>query len=43
MDNNARPHRAHLVDDYVEREDIQLMDWPANSPDMNPIDRVTIF
>ena len=35
--HNARPHRAHLVDDYLEREDIQGMDWPIMSPDMNPI------
>ena len=38
MDDNARPHRAHLVDDYLEREDIQGMAWPALSPDMNPIE-----
>ena len=38
MDDNARPHRAHLVDDYLEREDIQRMAWPALSPDMNPIE-----
>ena len=39
IDDNARPHRAHLVDDYLEREDIQNMDWPAMSPDMNPIEQ----
>ena len=39
MDDNARPQRAHLVDDYLEREDIQSMDWPAMSPDMNPIEQ----
>jgi len=22
MDDNAKPHRAHLVDDYLENEDV---------------------
>ena len=26
MYDNARPHRAHQVDDYLQREDIQSMD-----------------
>ena len=35
MDDNARPYRAHLVYDYLEREEFQYTDWPAMSPDMN--------
>ena len=31
--DTARPHRGHLLDDYLEREDIQCMDWPAMSPE----------
>ena len=27
-----------MVDEYLESEDIQRMTWPANSPDMNPIE-----
>lgn len=38
MDDNARPHRARLVDEYLESEDIHRMDWPAKSPDLNPIE-----
>ncbi|KAJ4435227.1 hypothetical protein ANN_23805 [Periplaneta americana] len=38
MDDNARPHRANLVDEYLEGEDIQRMDWPAMSSDLNPIE-----
>ena len=38
MDDNARPHRARLVDDYLESEDIGRMDWPAKSPDLNLIE-----
>ena len=32
MDDNARPHRARVVDQYLEQEGIERMDWPARSP-----------
>ncbi|GFW24289.1 transposable element Tcb1 transposase [Trichonephila clavipes] len=38
MDDNARPHRADIVDDYLESEVIARMAWPAYSPDLNPIE-----
>ncbi|GBN40898.1 hypothetical protein AVEN_50296-1 [Araneus ventricosus] len=41
MDDNARPHRALLVDEFLESEDIRLdVDWPARSPDLSPIEYV---
>ncbi|GBN43437.1 hypothetical protein AVEN_130985-1 [Araneus ventricosus] len=40
IDDNARPHRALLVDKFLESEDIRRMDWPARSPDLNPIEHV---
>ncbi|GFV36285.1 transposable element Tcb2 transposase [Trichonephila clavipes] len=40
MDDNARPHRANLVDEFLESEDIKRIPWPANSPDLNPIDNL---
>lgn len=40
MDDNARPHRALLVDEFLESEDIRRIDWPARSPDLNPIEHV---
>ncbi|GFX55267.1 transposable element Tcb1 transposase [Trichonephila clavipes] len=36
MDDNARPHRANIVDECLQWEDITRMDWPAYSPDLNP-------
>jgi transposase len=38
MDNNARPHRARIVNEYLQQETIERMDWPANSPDLNLIE-----
>ncbi|GFX35161.1 transposable element Tc3 transposase [Trichonephila clavipes] len=40
MDDNARPHRANTVDECLQSEDITRMDWPAYSPDLNPIEHV---
>ena len=41
MDDNARPHRARVVEDYLQQETIVRMDWPARSPDLNPIEHAT--
>jgi hypothetical protein len=38
MDDNARPHRARTVNEYIQQETIERMDWPANSPDLNLIE-----
>ncbi|GFT27108.1 transposable element Tcb1 transposase [Trichonephila clavipes] len=38
MDDNARPHRANIVDECLQSEDITRIDWPAYSPDLNPIE-----
>ena len=35
MDGNARPRRARIVQDYLQQEAIELLPWPAMSPDMN--------
>ncbi|GFX13629.1 DDE_3 domain-containing protein [Trichonephila clavipes] len=40
MDDNARPHRANIVDECLQSVDITRMDWPAYSPDLNPIEHV---
>ncbi|UYV83242.1 hypothetical protein LAZ67_23000264, partial [Cordylochernes scorpioides] len=40
MDDNACPHRARLVNEYLQSENIRRMDWPARSPDLNPIEHV---
>ncbi|GFU38659.1 DDE_3 domain-containing protein [Trichonephila clavipes] len=35
MDDNAHSHRANIVDECLQSEDITRMDWPAYSPDLN--------
>ncbi|GFY03329.1 transposable element Tcb1 transposase [Trichonephila clavipes] len=40
MDDNACPHRADIIDDYLESEGIARMAWPAYSPDLNPIENL---
>ncbi|GFS81765.1 transposable element Tc3 transposase [Trichonephila clavipes] len=40
MDDNARPHWTLAVKELLESEDITRMDWPAYSPDLNPIEHV---
>ena len=40
QDDNARPHRGIIVNEYLENQGITRMDWPAVSPDLNPIEHL---
>ncbi|GFX34468.1 transposable element Tcb2 transposase [Trichonephila clavipes] len=40
MDDKAHPHRANIEGESLQLEDITRMDWPAYSPDLNPIEHV---
>ncbi|GFY06945.1 transposable element Tcb2 transposase [Trichonephila clavipes] len=40
MNDNAQTHRILAVEELLESEDITRMDWPAYSPDLNPIEHV---
>ncbi|GBO29396.1 Transposable element Tcb2 transposase [Araneus ventricosus] len=40
MDDNARPHRAVVVEDYLEGHGLERMGCPAQSPDLDPIEHL---
>ncbi|GFU92723.1 transposable element Tc3 transposase [Trichonephila clavipes] len=40
MDDNARPHQARIVEEYLEDHGLERMEWPARSPDLNPIEHL---
>ncbi|GFV11279.1 transposable element Tcb2 transposase [Trichonephila clavipes] len=40
MDDNCRPNRTNMVEDFLFEEGIVRMEWPGCSPDMNPIEHV---
>ena len=40
MHDNARPHKAQCVNDYLRTVQITALEWPAYSPDLNPIEHL---
>uniref|UniRef100_A0A3Q3FZ92 Transposase Tc1-like domain-containing protein n=1 Tax=Labrus bergylta TaxID=56723 RepID=A0A3Q3FZ92_9LABR len=40
MQDNARPHVAGVCQQFLQDEGIDAMDWPAYSPDLNPIEHI---
>ncbi|GFV85674.1 transposable element Tc3 transposase [Trichonephila clavipes] len=43
MDDNAPCYPTVAAEQLLESEDIERMDWPARSPDLNPIEHVCDF
>ncbi|KAJ1300033.1 hypothetical protein OPQ81_011153 [Rhizoctonia solani] len=35
--DNARPHKAKMTLEWLKENEIECLEWPANSPDLNPI------
>lgn len=40
IQDNARPHVARIVQDYLHEVGIETLNWPPHSPDLNPIEHV---
>ena len=40
MQNGAPCHTAKSIKSFLEAKKIPLLDWPGNSPDMNPIENL---
>ena len=40
MQDNATNHSSRATRQYLAANNVQLMDWPARSPDLNPIEHV---
>ena len=40
QDDNARPHRARIVQQFLQQNNVDHLEWPARSPDLSPIGHV---
>ena len=40
MHDGATPHTAHITQDLLRQEAVDVLDWPSRSPDMNPIENM---
>jgi transposase len=38
--DNARPHTARVVMDYLEQNNSNVLPWPSKSLDLNPIEHL---
>ena len=42
-DDNARPHRARIVQQFLQQNNADHLNWPAPLPDLSPIEHVWVI
>ena len=40
MHDGALCHRSKMVKKFLEQKRIQMLEWPENNPDLNPIENL---
>ena len=43
MHDNVRPHVAWICQQFLNRNNVNILHWPAVSPDMNPIEHISDY
>ena len=41
--DNAPVHTSKFLKTFFKENDIELLPWPANSPDLNPIENIWVY
>lgn len=42
QDDNAGPHRARVLIDYLQNVGLERMEWPASSADLTPAEQLSL-